>query len=139
MASPEWSLQRELCELAGELSLAEALHHLGLVSAGVSFEIDDSAKWSRGGAETYIFPFSISTATTKRYIMKAMVAATPAVSPEQQLAHWLARRSLLVGAQVAVPNLYAAGSAVLVEDYIEDGAIERLKRTLLTSRPKSTD
>jgi hypothetical protein len=139
MLADNWTLENELCSLAGETSLAAALAKLKLVKLKDDFKLNPSADWVRGGGETYIFPFSVTTDISRRYIIKAMVAATPGVPPDEQLRHWLARRDLIVAAGVPVPRLHGAGSAILVEEFIEEGAIDRLRRQLLSKGPEAID
>jgi hypothetical protein len=125
-----WSVALELCRLSQRDTLLEAVRSLGILTDVFSEpHIREVTAWRRAGAETYLYIFALLHGGLERkFTLKAMVAPTPASPPEQQLEIWCARRARLKAFEVPVPRLYAAAHGVLLEDYIQDSAIEILQR-----------
>jgi hypothetical protein len=122
ITTKSWSLDWELMRLAAEPSLQQAVARLGLSRPNEVFvDVRQACAWARGGAETYILPFSVRfrSGAELRLMMKAVVAFSNAQSLEGILEEWLRRRALLRAHGVAFPQLFFAGQGVLVESYID--------------------
>lgn len=121
MATP-WTLEEELCGLAGTASVAEALVGLGLVDeASHEPRLEEVHGWVRGGAETYIYRFRVVDDLASRDVMlKAVVAFSMVKSLTQLGGEWVERRRLLEQDGIRTPRLYFAGRALIVEEYIPE-------------------
>jgi hypothetical protein len=115
-----WTIEAELTKLTGCDFVAEALVQLGLLKfADEKFEIREIAAWRRGGAETYIFEFTVtSSGGTRHLVLKACVAFGVATTLANIFDEWLRRRSLLEQAGIETPALFAAANGVLIEEHI---------------------
>jgi len=63
----------------------------------------------------------------RRYIFKALVAATLAIKPEQQVAAWSERRTLVASHGGRVPKWYASIDGLILEEFIDHDLGERLR------------
>src|SRR5262245_46639398 len=104
-----WSLDQELCQLAGASRLELAVDRLRILTPGVSFaEIRPLGNLHRGGSETYLFHFLIlgTSGWQKRLLLKAVVlfSGIPLWEVAQK---WMDRRQLLLAEGVSVPKVYA--------------------------------
>lgn len=121
MPSQSWSIERELCKLAGDPDPQAALAGLGLIqSPTATYELTELQPWARSGSETYSFVFSVVEAGGKEQTcrLKACVAFTGAQDLETTLRSWLRRRKLLSTVGVNTPHLFGAGHGVLLEEEI---------------------
>jgi hypothetical protein len=120
MAS-EWSLEGELCDMAGESKLESAVKELGLLPRSIQLsELRPSGPWRRGGNETYIYCFTAvgSGGWRRSLVLKAVVAFSPGASVGSIADQWVKRRELLAKERVNVPRLYAVRRATILEDYV---------------------
>ncbi|MGV9676440.1 hypothetical protein ACWDSJ_14280 [Nocardia sp. NPDC003482] len=115
-----WTLDGELQKLSHSDSTAEALASAGLLDhADEPFSLRVDFDWMRGGAETYIYGFSVvRDSGTTRYLMKACVAWGSGSLAEIFQA-WLNRRETLASLGISVPRLYLHDAATLVEEFVE--------------------
>jgi hypothetical protein len=117
-----WSLQSELTKLTSCEDLGSALLKLDLIEQlDEEFQISgESPEWVRGGAETYIYRFTLErpTRAATHLLLKACVAFSPIGSVEAILSQWVSRRELLQRAGVGTPRLYFAGQGLVLEEYI---------------------
>ena len=116
----EWKLEKELCQIAGEEALGPALESLNLVAdRRERIRLVPGDGWHRGGAETYIFRFSLKTDSGARdCILKACTPSSIALPIEDLLREWIRRRELLAGGGVETPVLYGVGKGIILEEYI---------------------
>lgn len=121
MSQDEWTVEQEICRIAGCSKFSTALRDLGIVSDNVEhYSIRKDQRWVRGGAETYVYKFEIKPkpGTTSVLIMKACVAFSVASSMDSILREWLSRRNILAAAGASVPRLYGYKNVVLIEEFI---------------------
>jgi hypothetical protein len=119
--SHDWTLEKELCRLSGQHSVRTALETLGLIFPNENEAITDAdARWERGGAETYIYRFWLSsTAGTRRgFIIKACVAMSAAHDINTTIKRWVKRRGVLASNGISVPELFYSGHGVILEEHI---------------------
>ncbi|MGH4012514.1 MAG: hypothetical protein ACRDSL_00955 [Pseudonocardiaceae bacterium] len=121
-----WTLEGELATLTGTDGIASALATLGIAEPDEQVVLDTVQDWYRSGAETYSLRFSASNGSRlSEFVLKACVAYGG--QPLKDIfASWLSRRRLLDSLGVSTPRLYAAGAAVLVEEYVPLGLIDAL-------------
>lgn len=113
-----WSLEGELRSLlAVDGDLTPALRRVGLLQAGWDrYELREIEAWHPGGAETYVYVFDlVAGAAIRRLIIKAFVSAAAGAGRLDVL---LERRALLESEGIAVPEMYASGRGVLLEEYV---------------------
>jgi len=129
MATP-WTLEKELCGLAGTGSAVEALVSLGLVDEDSRQpRLEEVHGWIRGGAETFIYRFRVvDDLATRDVVLKAVVAFSMAKSLTQLGGEWLERRRLLEQDGIRTPRLYHAGRALIVEEFIPERLSSCLER-----------
>ena len=129
MATP-WTLEKELCGLAGASCVRDALLGLGIIEApSPEPAMEEVHGWMRGGAETYIYRFRVVQDDEERdVLLKAIVAFSTARSLTELGEAWVERRRLLEHAGIATPHLYYAGRALVVEEFIPEGLSGFLKR-----------
>lgn len=129
MTESGWTLEAELCGLASETYLREALARLGLLLRDArDFELVTTQDWYRSGAETYSLRFAVRADGRERsYFMKACVAYEGGTPLPDIFATWLARRETVTRAGVSTPRLHAAGRALLVEEDVPLTLIEALR------------
>lgn len=115
-----WSIEKELCKLAKKDKLPDALSALGLISSPQEdYTISSHGSWERGGAETYIFKFSIKTnSNINKYILKACVKFSPSMSIDKIIDEWVSRRNLISSFGISTPKLFYFGDGVLIEEFI---------------------
>lgn len=122
MSQNEWTVEQEICRIAGCSTFSTALRELGILSWNVEqYSIrKDPQKWVRGGAETYVYKFEIEPkpGTTSMLIMKACVAFSVASPMDSILREWISRRNILAAAGASVPRLYGYKNVVLIEEFI---------------------
>lgn len=115
-----WSLEKELCNATRCSKLCEALYVLGLLSNRESrFQII-GGEWIRGGAETFLNKFELSSQEKSDLtcIIKACATFTPGVDVESVLATWMQRRRILAESGIKTPRLYSSGSGIVIEEFI---------------------
>src|SRR3972149_3432393 len=93
---PSWTLEAELCKIAGVPDIGRALHTLGFLSSPtVSFRLNRTGnEWVRGGAETYLYRFNVAEEDLRpiEAVIKACVAFSPGTTLERILKSWIERR-----------------------------------------------
>lgn len=132
-----WSIESELCKLAKANSIADALAFFSIIPRGTrDFKLCGGKEWRRGGAETYLYDFSVilEGGVERRLMLKACVPYALQSSVESILAEWIERRSLLKTLHVATPDLYFAGQGVVLEEYIPYSFWEQLGKSEGTRR-----
>jgi hypothetical protein len=124
-----WTLESELAGLAGESDIGAALRSLSLVASDeVEAELEPGAGWERGGAETYIYDFWVSSpGNREHFLLKACVAIGDFSGVSSILGTWLERRAVLEAAGVSVPRLHGAGSGTILEEFVPFSVRECLK------------
>lgn len=117
----DWSLEKELCKLAGVEDFYDALRTLHIITEKCwPLNVVKSDSWERGSAETYIYKFWIQESEKQLtgYVIKACVAFSPASSLEAILNEWVERRRLVEANGVDTPRLYTYGHGVILEELI---------------------
>lgn len=129
MATP-WTLEKELCGLAGAATAAEALVALGIVEDHLPEpRLEEVHGWMRGGAETFIYRFRATQSDSVHdVLLKAVVGFSTAKSLTEQGDEWVQRRKLLEQDGICTPRLYHAGRAIVVEQFIPEGLSGFLRR-----------
>ncbi len=109
----------ELTRLTGGTNLAAALRELKLLHGNL-VKLSATSTWKRGGAETYILPFSVESETSiKHFLFKACVGfSLTKESVVELLEDWMKKRRRLDSAGVGTPQLFAVGDGVILEEYI---------------------
>jgi|CXWL01.1.fsa_nt_gi hypothetical protein len=118
---PPWTVEAEVCKIAGKPKLGEALHSLGLLrSPSTPFSLEHQGnKWVRGGAETYLSYFSVLEETIRTDVLiKACIAFAPGSTLDDILASWIDRRKLLATNGISSPKLYGWGNGVVIEEFV---------------------
>lgn len=141
MANEPWKLERELCQLAGEDSITNALHKMGLLrSPSADFELIDTPEgWFRSGAETYLFRFQVRTdGTDVPVVLKACVGFSIGANAEEILEGWIERRQSISKRGVQVPHLYAWGRGLILEEEIRFALSEVLQERPASARELCT-
>jgi hypothetical protein len=119
----KWSIESELCQLAGRVTISDALIHLGLVTSGKFRLVPTNEGWIRGGAETYIYKFSVidcdnEAKNINNFILKACVSFPAGNSIAEILNSWVNRRLLLQRHGAKVPQLFGFGNGIILEDFV---------------------
>ena len=129
MATP-WTLEKELCGLAGASCVRDALLGLGIIGEQLPEPaLEEVHGWRRGGAETFIYRFRVvQDDDAHDVVLKAIVAFSTAKSLTALGEDWVARRRLLQHEGIATPQLYYSGRALVVEEFIPEGLSGFLKR-----------
>jgi hypothetical protein len=129
MATP-WTLEKELCDLVDAPRVGEALFRLGILRAPTPKpRIEEVHGWQRGGAETFIYRFRVQRRETVHdVLLKAVVAFSTARTLSELGGEWIARRRLLEEEGIRTPQLYFAGRALVVEQFIPEGLSGFLRR-----------
>jgi hypothetical protein len=125
-----WTIEKELIKISGQSTLEGAIAALGLNRPQDHFiSICSPEGWVRGGAETYVYPFSVQfkSGCSVRMIVKAVIAFSPSRTLDQIIEEWLRRRKLIEAAGVNVPRLVFAGQGLIVEEFIPFSLAEILK------------
>jgi hypothetical protein len=129
-----WTLESELCKVAEATDISHALYILGLLSSPtMSFHLDTiENKWVRGGAETYLYSFTVKESGNKpvKALIKACVAFVPGGTLDGILQSWVERRELLASHGIIVPKLYGWGHGVIIEEFIPYSIRELLLRSI---------
>jgi hypothetical protein len=122
MAIP-WTLEKELCGLAETATVGEALCRLGIVEGpSPAPRLEEVHGWMRGGAETFIYRFRVKRlGAASDVVLKAIVAFSTSRSLSELGEEWVMRRRLLEHEGIRTPQLYHAGRALVVEQYIPEG------------------
>lgn len=133
----DWTLEGELCRLAGAGDLASALRSLRLLPrASEPFELITAQDWYRAGAETYAFVFQVRQPSGERaYIIKACIAWSPGETLSETFDRWMSRRRLVTELGINTPALMGAGNAQLVEEFIAYELLDALRRAAQETRP----
>ena len=121
MKKGSWTLAGELTELSGKGDLGGWFHQVGLIGQGDDLrELEIVRDWYRSGAETYGLRFAVISHAGNRQecFMKACVAYGGGMSLPDIFGSWLARRAVVAESGIATPRIYAAGAALVVEEYI---------------------
>lgn len=121
MKESSWTLAGELKELSGEGDLSRWFHQVGLIGQGDDLrELEIVRGWYRSGAETYGLRFAVISHSGNRQecFMKACVAYGGGMPLPDIFSSWLARRAVVAESGIATPRIYAAGAAIIVEEYI---------------------
>jgi hypothetical protein len=125
-----WRLSSDICELAGVSSIGEALSRLNIIRESDDFvALVEHGEWYRGGAETYLFPFSVRTTYGRvDLVMKACIATGGlGFTVQQIMSEWLSRRSLLEEKGIGTPTLYGVSRACLIEEWVPFDFLTLLK------------
>lgn len=131
MNEPSWTLEGELKELAGQDDLDSWLHSIRLLERGDTLSTLATVRdWYPSGAETYSLRFAVLTSRGQRHecFMKACVPFPSGIPLKDVFAQWLSRRAVVEELGIDTPRLYAAGTALLVEEYIPHTLSEALAR-----------
>jgi hypothetical protein len=125
----QWTLEKELRDLAKARSAGEALRRLGIVDVDCpGTVIEEVEGWTcAGDSFTYRFRV-ISTQATREVVLKAIVAFSITRSLTEITEEWVRRRRLLEHHGVLTSRLYHAGRALLVEQAVPLKLSEHLKR-----------
>lgn len=121
MNSNEWTLTGELCRITGTTCEAEALHALTIIPSPLtSYVLRSDSTWRRGGDETFIFRFWVSTKINQErgYIVKACVSLDIVRGIGSIINEWLQRRKILNSQGVSVPLLFYAGQGMIIEEMV---------------------
>lgn len=119
---PEWTIESELLSLTNTTSLAHAMEMLGIPSSAtkrVHIRIDRD--WYQGGAETWVFVFSLVIAKKhiRKYILKAC-APNFAPRPVAEICDsWFNTRQILADAGILSPVVIARKGPLWLEEFIE--------------------
>jgi len=118
----EWSLKDELCSISEEGNISLALSNLDILeSPEEEFVINKGEGWSRGGAETYIYKFSVEkkrSGKSEEFIIKACAPFSPAIDIDKTLKSWIKRRKILSDYGICTPRLVAVSDGLILEEYI---------------------
>ena len=125
-----WTLESELCGAARASSVSEALAALGLLSnRNEQYELVTDGTWTRGGAETYLYSFAVtSDSGAYAVVLKACVAIGSLDGVERILSDWLHRRQALARFGIATPYLYFRHNGSIAEERIEMTVKEAIGR-----------
>ncbi len=115
----QWTLEKELCDIAKTRSAGEALRRLGIVGAdSPDAVLEEVETWiCAGDCYTYRFRISLPEATHE-VVLKAVVAFSIARSLTEMADEWVSRRRLLEREGVRTSKLYHAGRALFVEQSV---------------------
>ncbi|MDD5093981.1 MAG: hypothetical protein PHV74_06340 [Dehalococcoidia bacterium] len=117
-----WTVEDELCRVAETTNIGQALYKFGLLNSPTTqFYLDETgSKWARGGAETYIYPFSVTPEGSGKseLLIKACVAFDGGTTIENILNGWVERRKLLAANGVFAPKLYGWGHGDVIEEFL---------------------
>src|SRR4051812_43861863 len=89
-----WWVGGGLLKLSGEASVDAALRRLQLLPEEEHLTgIEGPGTWERGGGETYIYPFSVSSREggVRSFLLKAAITFSPPDSLTDVLAKWVSR------------------------------------------------
>jgi hypothetical protein len=117
----DWSLEKEICELAGNADFRSAMCQLNMLADDEEmYSVDRDKEWIRGGSETYLYRFWVNHQDGKKvgYIIKACVAFSVVSSLLEVFDEWMTRRRLLQANGISTPLLIVAGKAILIEELI---------------------
>lgn len=132
-----WTLEKELCNLSHTKDIKDALTKLSIINSNTGhFEVIEDGKWERGGAETYIFKFSVKHDGTMPifYILKACVSFSPGIKPEKMMDGWIYRRELIKRYGISTPKLYWHGDGILLEEYIQYSLHEVFRSNIVKTK-----
>ena len=122
-----WSLENELCATLSVHNLERAFRKLAILKLSDQLLDVQAGEWIRGGAETYIYPFSIYTrhdTAPRRLIMKAYTPRPAGIPLEQAFQEMFKKRAHLVRLGLNAPTVYYKHNASWIEDYVDQGATE---------------
>ncbi len=126
---PSWTLERELKKLTRQTTLGSALVFLELLTNDIEpFSIESDDEWRRGGAETYLYCFSVHRQfSIQHVIIKAAVPFSLARSLDEVMASWIERRHLLEIEGIKTPRVFFAGSGLIVEEFVKYSVAETIR------------
>lgn len=116
-----WAVENELCKLARTEKLEEALVRLRVLNVNEQVaRVTILADWVRGGAETYLYEFTVDTIGGERValVLKAYITFPGPFGIDEYISELVARRNLLASHGVHVPVLHYAGDGVVLEQRI---------------------
>jgi hypothetical protein len=101
---------------------------LGLLPPDESFDGFVTHDWIPGGAETYLYPFTLyaESGWNRQYLLKAVVVFGSDTSVGRTAERWQLRRIFLHKAGIRVPKCYALHNATFLEEWIADSLQEEL-------------
>lgn len=126
-----WTLESELLQLSGAETVTEALEIFGITSPSdeaVRLTIDRD--WYQGGAETWVFVFSVvcSTRAPQQFILKAC-APSFAPRPVSEICDsWFKLRHYLTSEGISAPRVFARNGPLWLEEFIQDDLKQALRR-----------
>lgn len=126
---PEWTIECELLSLTKAATRAEALEKLGIPfpSTG-SVHIQTDRDWYQGGAETWVYVFSlvIGEKPLRKFILKAC-APNFAPRPVAEICDdWFRTRQILTDAGITAPYVVARKGPLWLEEFIESDLKEAM-------------
>jgi hypothetical protein len=117
----KWSLEEEICRVAGSINFMDSLIKLNLIEQGAeSFSIVRDKHWVPGGSETYIYRFWIKydDGGEYGYILKACIALSPGRNGDEIVREWVRRRMMIQSTGVQTPRLVAHKRGILLEELV---------------------
>jgi len=135
----QWTLEKELCDIAKTRSAGEALRRLGIVGVdSPEADLEEVEAWICAG-DCYTYRFRVSLPdTTHEVVLKAVVAFSIARSLTEMAEEWVRRRRLLEREGVLTSKLYHAGRALFVEQSLPLKLSDHL-RSLPAERKRLVD
>lgn len=113
---------QELLLLSGASTLAAAVEKLGLAPSGMGAALQVKVSgWRRGGAETYILPFSLSSQNgedSPQFILKACITPCIERQIDAVVGGWLERRKTAEENGIHTPHFYGYKGGVILEEFI---------------------
>ncbi len=124
----QWTLEKELCDIAKARSAGEALRRLGIVGEhcreAVLKEVEG---WTCAG-DSFTYRFRVvSPEAAHEVVLKAIVAFSMTKSLTEIAEEWVRRRRLLEREGILTSRLYHAGKALLVEQSVPLKLSDHLK------------
>lgn len=119
-----WSLEEEIiaCAPIATTDVAVALRAIGLLSGEASnaFELRLHRDWYPGGAETYLYEFSLywPPAQELRLLLKACIAFGGLAGTRHVVAEWMARRRVLTAAGATVSLVFGEPKSTVIEEWV---------------------
>jgi hypothetical protein len=115
-----WTIESELLARSGAASLVDAINTLGLLKESCrSVEVACECDWRPGGAETYIYNFSVtSPRESASFVLKSVTALNPIGSVGDLAEEWLSRRQRLEAVGVSTPRFFGIHKATILEEFV---------------------
>lgn len=123
----------EIAAMAGKGGLIKNLEALDMLPPGAmaAMIVCEEERWKRGGAESYILPFSVCAEDAaegmlppRHYIFKACVKMATPDDPEGPSRRLLERRRHLEEGGIAVPALKGYRNGVFLEEFVPESIQE---------------